>query len=332
MPKKVESNEGSGDDRKATIYDLARISGYSSGTVSRVLNNRANVAQKTRDRILKAAKELNIRPQLSARMRQVAILTDPFSSDRLEGYTANLTSHLAFALSHRDIAVSFPANPMEDLPKMFLDGIIAINCVSNFGRFLAEMETRLPVVYMDKFDVSGHQYSVRSDHYDAGRKAADYLIARGKKKLAFFAQKTLPHEERLRGFRDGIESAGLTVDPFSMVLDDTSARLAAITRIAKSGADSIFIPGSSYQALEALHILTYVMGLKVPEDISIVGGENEGISAISSPPLTTIEEPLQEMAEGAVEMMDKLIAGSVVEEKVRTLPISLIERNSVSGT
>ena len=103
----------------------------------------------------------------------------------------------------------------------------------------------------------------------------------------------------------------------------------AVTRIVRAGADSIYAPGTSFQAMECLHILTYVMGLKVPQDISLIGGENEGISIIQNPPLTTIEEPLRDMAERAAAMIDQLTSGQAVSEPQVTLPVRLIERDSV---
>jgi LacI family transcriptional regulator len=72
------------------------------------------------------------------------------------------------------------------------------------------------------------------------------------------------------------------------------------------------------------------MGLKVPEDISIIGGENEGISVLQNPPLTTIQEPLREMAEQAVDMIDQLTSGKLVTNRHNVLPVRLIERDSVS--
>jgi LacI family transcriptional regulator len=82
--------------------------------------------------------------------------------------------------------------------------------------------------------------------------------------------------------------------------------------------------------MECLHTLTYVMGLKVPEDISLVGGENEGISELQNPPLTTIDEPLRDMAERAAEMLDTLTAGRHLAKRHLTLPVRLIERDSIS--
>lgn len=317
--------------KKATIYDLARLADVSPGTVSRVLNNRDKVKAATRDRVLRAAKELNLKPQVSVRTRQIAILSEPTFTDRIEGYAATLTAHLAFAFSRRNIGVILPSNPIEQLPGSFLDGVIAVTFDKQLESMLRELETRMPIVYMDKFDADSREYVVRSDHFNAGYLAAKHFIARGRRAPAFFGAHNRPFVERLKGFQKALADAGIEADErLQLLAGPDMGRASAITRLVRSGADSIYVPGTSFQAMECLHLLTYVMGLKVPQDISIIGGENEGISTLQNPPLTTIEEPLKDMAEQAMEMIDRLTTGGRVAPRQVTLPVRLIERDSVA--
>jgi LacI family transcriptional regulator len=317
--------------KKATIYDLARLAEVSPGTVSRVLNNRDKVHPETREKILRAAKELNLKPQVSVRTRQIAILSEPTFTDRIEGYAATLTAHLAFACSRRNIGVMLPSNPFEQLPGAFLDGVVAVTFDKALRSMLEELETRLPVVYMDKFDLGTRQHTICSDHFASGYLAAKHFIARGKKKLAFLAGDAPPFWERLKGYKKAMAEAKIPADDRLQLLIGTDVNhFSAVTKLVRSGADSIYVPGTSFQAMECLHILTYVMGLKVPQDISLIGGENEGISILQNPPLTTIEEPLRDMAEQAVAMLDRLTSGEKMPARQITLPVRLIERDSVS--
>ncbi|EDY83677.1 transcriptional regulator, lacI family protein [Verrucomicrobiia bacterium DG1235] len=325
--KRISKANGAG--KKVTIYDLAKHTGFSPGTVSRVLNNRDKVKPETREAILKAAKELDLKPQASVRTRQVAILSDPKFTDRVEGYAATLTAHLSFAFSKRKIGIVLPSDPFEQLPGLFLDGIVAVTYDTKMLEFLKEFENRLPIVYMDKFEVTAKQYRVFSDHYNSGYLAAKHFIERGKKKLACFGGEGPGFAERLRGYRAAIAEAGLELDERLLVPAGSGNNSAIVTRIARSGADCIYVPGTSLQAMECIHLLTYVMGMRVPEDISIIGGENEGISELIIPPLTAIEEPLKEMAETAVTMLDELTQGQSVETHSVKMPVRLIERNSV---
>ena len=317
--------------KKSTIYDLARLAKVSPGTVSRVLNNRDKVKSETRERVLRAATELNLKPQASIRARQIAILTEPGYTDRVEGYAATLAAHLAFAFSRRNIGVFMPSNPVEQLPGMFLDGVVVVTADKPLQQMLTELEARMPVVYMDKFDCEPREYAVCSDHFNSGYLAARHFVDRGRRRLAFFGGTYRAFEERLAGFRKAMEEAGVPIDDRLVSLFGTdSSHLAVLTRLVRAGADAIYAPGSSFQAMECLHMLTYTMGVKVPQDLSLIGGENEGISALQTPPLTTVAEPLREMAEKAVEIVDTLTAGGAVKERRVTLPVRLIERDSVA--
>jgi LacI family transcriptional regulator len=328
MPR-PKSNSRTG--KRPTIYDLARVTGVSPGTVSRVLNNRDRVKSETREKVLKAATELNLRPQASVRFRQVALLSEPTFSDRIEGYAATLTAHLTFALSRRNMGVVLPTNPVQELPGLYLDGVIAVTYDKELERLLAGLEKRMHVVYMDKFDYTPTECVVSSDHYNSGYIAAKHFIARGKRKLGFLGRPYAPYMERLKGFRKAMNEASVPIDERLIVLSGQQVNFSsAISRIVRAGADGLYVPGTSFQAMECLHILTYVMGLSVPKDISLIGGENEGVSALQNPPLTTIDEPLREMAEKAAEMMDALTNGQTLPKRNVVLPVRLVERDSTS--
>jgi LacI family transcriptional regulator len=316
--------------KKATIYDLARLANVSPGTVSRVLNNRDRVKPETRESVLRAAAALNLKPQASVRNREIVILSEPTYPDRFGGYSATLTAHLSYAFSRRNIGVLLPLNPLEELPTKFFDGIVVVTQDKALRELVADLEKRMPVVHIDKFPVDPAEYIVCSDHYSAGYLAARHFIERGKRKPAFLGGNYFPFAERLRGFKQALAEAELPVDEQrASLFGPESNHVSVVTRIVRSGADSIYAPGSSFEALECLHILAYVMGLKVPQDISLIGGENERVSSLLNPPLTTIEEPLREIAERVVDMLDRLTAGVKITERNLMLPIRLIDRNSV---
>lgn len=318
-------------ERRPTIYDLARLANVSPGTVSRVLNNRDKVADDTRERVLRAANELNLKPQASVRFREVAIISEPTYSDRVEGYAATLTAHLSFAFSRRNIGVLLPTNPLEELPGMFLDGVVVVTEDQALKALVAGLEKRMPVVHMDKFPPDRTENIVCSDHFSSGYIAAKHFLDRGRRRLAFFGAEHAPFAERLKGFKQALAEADLNVDDRCLSLYGVGSNHASVvTRIVRAGADAIYAPGSSFQAMECLHVLTYVMGLKVPQDISLIGGENEGVSTLLNPPLTTIEEPLRDMAEQAALMLDRLTSGGSLSQRHVMLPVRLIERDSVA--
>ena len=147
--------------KRATIYDVARHAGVSPGTASRVLNNRDRVDPSTRARVLESAKALSLKPRAGARMEQIAILSEPNFPDRIEGYAARMTSHLSFGLARANATVLHPSDPVTQLPGKFLDGVIVVTCgQESLAKLVRELEQRIPVVYMDKFDAKPDQYTV----------------------------------------------------------------------------------------------------------------------------------------------------------------------------
>ena len=319
-----------GRQRKATIYDLARAAGVSPGTVSRVLNNRDRVKPATREKVLSAATKLRLRPQASVRLRQIALITEPGYSDRIEGYAATVTAHLSFALSRRNIGVVIPNNPEAELAGLYLDGVIAITYNDALREVLARLEERTNIVYLDRFDAVETQYVVCSDHHRAGYLAAQHFLARGKRRLAFLGKDLEPYRVRLQGYRQAMVDAGTEPDDrlLSLISSDHNST-SVLSRLVKLQADALYVPGTSYQALDCLHMLTYVMGKRIPADIGLIGGENEGISASLNPPLTTIDESLRDLAEEAAGMLDRLTLHQTVAERRVVVPVSLIERDSV---
>jgi LacI family transcriptional regulator len=319
-----------GPGKRATIYDLARIAKVSAGTVSRVLNNRDRVKTETREAVLRAAAELNLKPQASVRGREIAILSEPTYPDRFGGYAGTLTAHLSFAFSRRGVGVVLPANPLTELPTKFIDGIVVVTEAKALRELVAGLEQRMPVVHIDKFVIARNEYVVCSDHFAAGYMAARHFIERGKRKPAFVGGDYAAFAERLKGFKQALAEAEVPIDEQRCSLFGPESNLmSVVTGVMRAGADSIYAPGSSFEALEVLHVLTYVMGLKVPQDLSLIGGENERVSSLLNPPLTTIEEPLREMAEQAAGMLDLLTTGQRVAERRVILPVRLVDRNSV---
>jgi LacI family transcriptional regulator len=316
--------------KRCTIYDLAKLAEVSPGTVSRVLNNKDKVKPQTRARVLELAHEIGLKPRATARNLEVAVITEPHFTDRFRGYASTLTSHVAFALSERNVGMLLPSDPVKQLPGYFIDGIIAITYEPEIQLLLREIEKKIPVVYMDNFEATPEQYVICSDHYQSGYKAAMHLIERGLKKLAFISGDTIPARVRHQGYQDAIKEAGLPLDSRLQVLmkEDESIYM-VVNRVVKNGADSLYTPGTSMQGIEALHVLQNVMSLHIPDDISIISGENTGVSMFLHPPMTTLSEPLEEMAKAAVDKVLALSEKQTIEEHAVTFPVELIERDSV---
>lgn len=317
--------------RRPTIYSLAELADVSPGTVSRVLNNRDKVKSATRAKILKLAHEIGLKPQSAVRNRKIAVITEPHYTDRFDGYSNTLTSHVALALSELDVSMLLPSDPVAQLAGYFIDGVIAITYDVGTAHVLRKLEANVPVVYLDHFEAGEDQYVVCSDHYESGRKAAACFVEHGLSHLGFIGGKDAPFRERLAGYKAAIEAAGLPIDNRLFVsLSVGDSLYMAVNRVVKNGAKGLFVPGTSMQAVEALHVLANVMGLKIPQDVSLIGGENRSVSHFLQPPMTTLDEPLSDMAKAAVSMVLTLADGGMVERRRQVFPVELIQRDSVA--
>lgn len=312
-----------------SIYEVAAHIGVSPGTVSRVINNRDRVKKSTRERVLAAAKELGFAPQAAVRRPEIAIITEEDFLDRITGYSASLTQHLGFELARREMSVQLPVAALDSLHTAYINGIIVVSHGPHVEEAIAQLEKRLPVVHIDLFEKAEGRYAVNSDHEQAGYLTAQHFVACGRKRPAFFAYDGPPNRARLRGFKRALEEAGQAMDE-NLFLNVPKGEpfYVALNSLVRMQADAVYVPGSSMEAVEALHLLHYVLKQEIPRDIAVIGGENDKLSSLLIPPLTTIEEPLGRLAVEAVEMLQTLMDGKTPPRAQVTLPVKLIRRAS----
>jgi LacI family transcriptional regulator len=316
-------------EARANVYHVAERAGVSPGTVSRVLNNRGRVHTDTRDRVFKAARALGFRPQVQVRTRQVAVVADNmWEAMRNWGYYREVWAHIAFALYKREMAMVLPDTP-EDLRHKHLDGVIVIGECPALKPMLQDLRAHTPVVLTDDFSAaSAHCHGVRSDQVMTGRLAARQFAKTGRRRLGFVGSWGAQEHSILEGYRAAMREAGVECHEELFVLRDPETTFyGAVSRVIRLGADALLIPGSNYEALEGINILTNVLRLQLPKDVALIGGEIHGVSKFLTPPMTTIEQPLGEVADLAVATLAALMRGETPPLQT-TLPVRLIVRES----
>jgi LacI family transcriptional regulator len=329
--RSVGKKKKSDKANRVSIYDLAEATGFSPGTVSRVINNRDRVKPDTREKVLIAAREMGFKPQATIRRPEIGLITESDFNDRINGYQSTLIQNLAFSLTKKGMNLLLPEEKVTKLPISFMDGIIVISEKEGVRKYLDQVADRIPTVYFDQFDLSENKHIIYSDHQQSGYLAAQHFIHSGRKKISFFSSKAASNDERLKGFRTAMKENKIEIDENLIYLRHNNEPIyTGLNSLVRMETDAIYVPGSSYEAIEAMHILCYVMNIKVPDQVAIIGGENEKISSMLNPPMTTIEEPLQEMASKAVEIMEALIKNENIDDKCIKLPVRLIKRASGS--
>lgn len=320
--------------KKVTIHDIAREANVSIGTVSRALNNAHNVNPETRERVMSISRRLGMRPRGPARRQHFAILVPDRDKIAIGGYVDMFVQELLYVLSRQGCALSvFTDAQTEELSRWLFDGIFSVTWSQSSLAALAQIQAT-PIIAMNRYDPDSRFHVVNWDHRAEGRMVAEYFLARGHRRLALIGSQP-PFAKggllRTQGYDEACRKAGFPLLSSRVeLLESRTLLYAAVKRVVDEGADAIFLPGQDKLAVESITILQKMLGLKIPADISIIGGENPGWSELLDPPLTTVAAPLRELAERAGAHMLDLVASRPRQPTETILRTHIIERKSVA--
>lgn len=321
IKSKIHSSAGGASGVLARVAQQAKVS---TGTVSRVFNNSTLIPSETRCKVLSAARELGFRPRVGVRNKQIALVTEPPHKTVMGGYVNTLTQYICFALSRADAGITMiTEDRIDNLRDCWFDGIIGIAWEDHTIELLKKMKN-IPVIWLSD-NHSDYFHTVFLDCEATGRLAGEYFYGKGHRKIAVIHESDYSGIGRMKGLRDFLVEHGVPNEQIYDVSDSVPLHL-AVKQILDFGATALWVTGEDMKVIEANWLLQELAGVRVPEDISLMGFENPGISEFQRPSLTTIASPLREIAEKAVEMVlsENLNALRRVE-----MPVKLIERNSV---
>jgi LacI family transcriptional regulator len=331
------------------IRDLAEVLGLSATTVSRVLNGKAisyRISDKTQERVLKAAKDYSYTPSKIARGLKLSKtdtlgliipdISNPFFSDiassiEREAYKKGYS--LILCDSNEDQKME---NELIELLRSHkVDGIIIAPIGTDYENIKQTFNSGMPLVVIDRSFPETNLPSITSDNYQGGYDAVNYMISMGHKKI-FCIQgipKSQPSLERVRGFKDALKNGNIHFDNNMIVGDDFSTDNGyRQTRILFSLDD----PPTAIFALSNLIGLgvikaVYEMGLKIPDNISLISFDEQPYSAFLGTPMTTVDQKKSEMGQLAVAVLLDYVKNKEYRKKAvnMTLKTILIVRNSV---
>lgn len=327
------------------LDDLAKIAGVSIATISRALNDSPSVREETKRRIWRLARENGyaFRPtmpsSLDSALASISIvIPTPQGRDGwlLDSFFQELLSGICEAArnSRCDLIVSHVAPQTYDDLSRHLDMSRADGVILLGQSFLHERLNRL-MAHSGKFivwggELPGQKYcSVGSDNVRGGRRATDHLIRLGRKRIAFFGDIEGPEiAQRYEGYKQALQEADLELDPdlVSPAHFEIESAVAAINTMISRGIefDSIFAASDTI-ALGAIRGLMQ-RGMRVPEDVSIIGYDNIQLAKYTRPALTTIQ---QDLAQAGRLMVSKLLNAKSSKELIsERLPTNVIIRET----
>lgn len=309
----------------ATIEEVAANAGVSRSTVSRVVNGSTAVSPAALAAVNRAIAELNYVPNraarsLASRATMAIALVVPEDTTRFFGdpFFASIVSGIHARLSRSDyvlnliIASDDPGDKTTAYVRSgAVDGAIVVSHHTS-DTFIDRIAASVPVVYGGR-PVRERElaYYVDVDNTAGARDATQYLIDTGHRKIASIAGPlTMPAGiDRANGFRAAIESASLELGPIEDGNFTAEGGSAAMQRILDTGAefDALFV-ASDLMARGALAILGRA-GLRVPEDVAIVGFDDSPVATSVSPQLTTMRQPSRDQGAAMVDVLLALLAG-----------------------
>lgn len=333
---------------RSTIKDVARKANVSTATVSLVVHDNKRISPHTRKKVLKTIEDLNYRPSHTARglvsrkngnigfilTEDHFLRTEPFYTQIYLGSEFEARKHpyyiiLATVPNEMNFKVTLPRFVAEDN----VDGIIIAGKIpENLIRRL--LEYKIPLVLVDYYPTFRDFSAVLIDNLNGGRQATEHLISCGHKNIAFIGG-DMEHpsiRDRYLGYKMALEQNGIMFNPSFVVTTETatsrdSGYHAAETLLAKTNKISSLFACNDAMAIGAMQLLKD-KGVKIPEDISIIGFDDIEGDPFQDPPITTMRVPMLDMGSEALRLMSECLNNSVEKPKKILMPVEIVIRGS----
>jgi LacI family transcriptional regulator len=326
--------------RTVTIQDVAKTAGVSVSTVSRVLNSKVDVASETQDRILSVIDDLGYTTNLAARsMRSQKknllglIMPDiayPFAIEVMKGVNRAIAESEFDLLVYTtgDVRKSGRASHEQKyvslLNNSITDGVIIVAPVTG------EFSTDAPIVSIDPLMSDPNYASVHATNFQGATDAMNYLLGLGHKRIGFISGRAEleSSNRRLKGYRDALEKEGLSIDEQLIASGDytTETGIKCTQELLSLDNPPTAIFASNDQTAMGVFQVAQQMGLRIPEDLSVIGFDNIMESKYMG--LTTVDQFISEMGYVATHMLIKIINGLPLEDQTYQMQTRLVIRNS----
>ena len=340
-PGQDREHPGGDPSRPVTISFIAETAGVSIPTVSKVLNNRSGVAADTRARVEGAIERYRYRkPTSPGRAKLVELVFRELESM----WAVEIIRGVERVARSKGVRVLLSEFGLHDSPDpVWMEDSVSHrpSCVVSVAQLSAEDREQLKargipyVVFDPTTELPGDVPFVGATNWTGGRSATRHLTELGHRRIAMIAgsDQILFCRARLAGYRSAMEFADIPVDPDLIVHADLTregGQQAAATLLTRDPRPTAIFATNDLQALGAYQAAREA-GLRIPEDLSIVGFDDLPVTAWVDPPLTTVHQPLTEMAAAATEMALALGRGEPTPQVGLELATTLVIRAS-TGT
>ena len=323
-----------------TSIDVARLANVSQSAVSRTFTPGASVSDDTKQRVLDAAKALGYRPNalarslISGRSRIIGLVVAYLENNFYPIVIEKLSRALQAHGYHVMLFMTQPGQQdqvINEILQYKMDGVVlaSVTLSSHIAEECANIG--VPVVLFNRYIPDSHVSSVTSDNELGGRLVAD-LLAKEHKRIAYIAgnENSSTNNDRENGFKQGLAEAGLSVWKHTVgMYSYDGAKIAARELLdCDEKPDAIFV-ANDHMAFAVMDVIRSEYGLRIPEDISVVGYDNVPTADWAAYSLTTVEQPVEPMIEATVDILLKQMEHKQVNEVHKVTEARLIVRGSV---
>jgi DNA-binding LacI/PurR family transcriptional regulator len=327
------------------MEDIARLAGVSTSTVSRALAGSTLVATKQREQIVRLARERgyvvnstarNLRLQRTQTLSVVIPLGHETGQHLTDPFFVEMLGHLADEITQRGYGMFLQKvlPPMENWVQNLLathrtDGLIVIGQSTEHQALQAAAEHYRPMVVWGGHLERQDYCTVGTDNFAGAKQATEHLLETGRKKIVFLGFANVPEVKlRVQGFERAFEKAKRGVQPPRVVpahLTADAAYEAMRAFIQDRGSFDAVVAASDVIAMSAIRAIT-AAGLRVPQDVAVVGFDDIFMSSHVNPPLTTVRQDLKTGARLLVDLLFRRIEGE--DTPSATMPAELVIRAS----
>ncbi len=328
-----------------TLEDIARMSGVSRSTVSRVINGEPNVNEQTRARVQAIIQNINFHPNLAARglaaghskviglvipTGVLAIFTDPYFSLVIQGVSS--------ACNARGYSVMLwlaePEYERGTIGQIINNGLIGGMLVSSMlvddPLIACLYESKRPFITIGRHPTNDQINYVDVDNRVGAYQGVSHILRTGRRRVGVIngPSNTIASQDRYQGYLDALRERGVPLIPELVAegeFSDTTGYL-AMKRLLPYKPDAVFAASDAmaFAAMRAIH----EAGLRIPEDIAMVGFDDIPAATNSNPPLTTVRQPIQRTGSIAAEVLIDMIEHPGPLPRRIVLPTELIIRSS----
>ncbi|EAA0032454.1 LacI family transcriptional regulator [Listeria monocytogenes] len=333
--------------KKTSIKDIAKLSGVSVATVSRVINDNGRFSEETREKVLAVIKETNYQMNFSAkslRMNKsfsVGILVPDISNYFFSSVVQQIEAIL-FDQGYSTIICNTGRNLDKEmaylnmLESKMVDGLIVISGADEFGFKYTNAENGIPYVCIDRQPKDKKDtIFISSNHYQGAFEATEALIHAGVKSPVIFmhSRQSSSAKERLKGFQDALKKNNIRYDPdvskFTVDLQIHDYQKSIITFVNEvSTMDGIFAINDNI-ALELLNLLPTI-GKKIPNDIKVIGFDDTPQCNYTVPKLSSVKQNIPKIAQITVDNLITIIKNPKQKKRITEIvPVELSLKDSI---